>query len=526
MISIRKKLFALLILMGSLPLLIVLIPGAVSMVNELEETTYKDGMLRNSIISEHITELCEKNFYVLHTLALNPLIKQYVVNPSSVPRLTIAELLHNTNNIFGDRNITAITGADAIQLMRTDGAELVNIITRRHFKEAMKGHDFVSDVIISMSTGEMIIVIEVPILNEKGKPIGMLQRNFNLMDIQYFIKEFDNPKGSIIIVDREGRFIADSDKNFNSAIKYIDDNRYKVIFDRINEDGRTSGSILMSIDDEDSLVSYSRNYITGWIILAVQPYHYIWEKVLFKIAQAVFIGLFMLILVSLFANKLAYKVTKPIIDITRTATDIAKGNNTQVTLEINSDDELGQMAEAFNKMRSLRDTYQIASEVDKLTKLYNKTTTENICKLKLKEYDKLEFPRPIMAFLVIDLDHFKTVNDTLGHQFGDKILIEFSKNIRRIFRPNDCVGRFGGDEFIVIIENLPSIEIVIRKAENIKRIAYELTVDGIVAGTSASIGIAIVPQEGTDYDTLFKVADDALYHVKAAGRNGYLISYV
>ena len=73
---------------------------------------------------------------------------------------------------------------------------------------------------------------------------------------------------------------------------------------------------------------------------------------------------------------------------------------------------------------------------------------------------------------------------------------------------------------------MPSIEIVIRKAENIKKIACELTVDGILAGTSASIGIAIVPQEGTNYDNLFKVADEALYHVKAAGRNGYLISYV
>ena len=526
MISIRKKLFILLIVMGSLPLLIVLTLGAVSMVNELEETTYKDGMLRNSIISEHITELCEKNFAVLHALALNPLVKQYVVNPSSIPRLTMAEIFHNANNIFDDRNIMGIAGADAMQLMRTDGATLVNLVTRQHFKEAMKGHDFVSDVIVSMSTGEMIIVIEVPIINEKGKPIGMLQRNYNLIDIQYFIKGIDEPKGSIIIIDREGRFIADSDKNFNSAIEYLDDSRYKAIFDKINEDGKISGSILMPIDGEDSLVSYSRNYITGWIILAVQPYHYIWEKVLFKIAQAVFIGVFMLIVVSLFANKLAYKATKPIIDITRTATDIAKGNNPTGTLEINSDDELGQMADAFNKMRSLRDTYQLASEVDKLTKLYNKSTTENICKLKLKEFDKLDYPRPIMAFFVIDLDHFKNVNDTLGHQFGDKILIEFSNKIRRIFRPNDCIGRFGGDEFIVIIENLPSIEIVIRKAENIKKIACELTVDGILAGTSASIGIAIVPQEGTNYDTLFKVADEALYHVKAAGRNGYLISYV
>ena len=183
------------------------------------------------------------------------------------------------------------------------------------------------------------------------------------------------------------------------------------------------------------------------------------------------------------------------------------------------------MAEAFNKIRSLRDTYQMASEVDKLTKLYNKSTTENICKLKLIEFDKLEYPKPLMAFFIIDLDHFKSANDTFGHQFGDKILVEFAAKIRKIFRPNDCIGRFGGDEFIVILDNLPSVDIITRKADSIKKITEELTIDGKHVGVTASIGISIVPPQGTDYDTLFKAADTELYRVKAKGRNGYSFIY-
>ena len=145
--SIRKKLFFLLIVMGSLPLIIVLVVGAIVMKEEYEEETNKEGQLRNAIVSEHITELCEKNFYVLHTLALNPLIKQYVSNPTSVPKLQVAQLLHQSNNIFNDRNIMAVTGYDAFQLIRTDGAELVNVRNRRHFQEALKGREFVSDII-------------------------------------------------------------------------------------------------------------------------------------------------------------------------------------------------------------------------------------------------------------------------------------------------------------------------------------------------------------------------------------------
>ena len=517
----------LLIIMGAMPLIIVLIVGAAVMKSEAEEETFKEGQLRNSIVSEHITELCEKNFYVLHTLALNPLIKQYVSNPAGESRLQIAELLHNTNNIFNDSNIIAITGSNAVQLMRTDGSELVNVITRRHFQESMKGRDFVSDIIVSMSTGEMIIVLEVPVKNAQSKPIGMLQRNLNLIDVQNFIKTLDDKHNSIVIVDREGRIIADSDKVFETATEYLDDGSYTLISERINEDSKPFGILRMEIHGSDSLVSYSRNYITGWTIFVVQPYQYIWEQILLKILSAVTLGIFMLIIVSILANRLAYKATKPIIEITRVADKIARGTNTDERLEITSNDELAQMAEAFNRMRTLRDSYQLEAEVDKLTKLYNKTTTENICKLKLKDWGNSDdaLPETLMAFYIIDLDHFKEVNDTLGHQFGDKVLVEFSNRLRKIFRPNDCVGRFGGDEFIVIIDNLPSTEIIVRKAENIKRIACDLTVEGKSVAISASIGISIVPPQGTNYETLFKSADEALYQVKAGGRNGYRINY-
>lgn len=524
--SIREKLFTLLIVMGAVPLIIVIIVAAITTTKELEDEAHTQGLLRNAIVSEHVTELCAKNFHVLHTLALNPLIKEYVVDQSTIPRLKIAELLHQTNDIFLDQNLMALTGADAVQIMRTDGSDLVNIFTRKHFHEAMKGRDYVSDIIVSLSTGKMIIVLEVPIKNDKGQPIGMLQRNFNLIELQYFVKEFDDKRNSIIVIDREGRIIANSDKIFEDATESLDDSSYKTISQRVQDDEKPSGIIRIPINGVDSLVSYSRNYTTGWIILVVQPYHYILDEVYLKIAQAIFIGLIMLAIVSAIAHRLAYKATKPIIEITQAADKIAQGNNSVEKIEISSDDELSQMAAAFNKIRSLRDTYQMASEVDKLTKLYNKTTTENICKIKLKEYEKLEKPRPILAFFVIDLDHFKRVNDTLGHQFGDKILVEFARRIRRIFRPNDCVGRFGGDEFIVIVENLPSTDIVVRKAENIKKIASEIVIDGIDAGVTASIGIAVVPSNGTDYDTLFKTADEALYRVKKMGRNDYCIIHM
>ena len=313
--------------MGSIPLTIVLTVDSVEMINALEEDTYREGMLRNRVISEHITQLCEKNFHVLHTLALNPDLRRYTLQPSPTKKLQIAELLHNTNNIFNDRNLMAVTASNGFQLMRTDGSDLVNVITREHFHEAMKGRDYVSDIIVSRSTGKMIVVMEVPIRNGHGEPIGMLQRNLNVSELQHFVKELSSNDINLVITDRDGRIIADSAKVFDSPVEYINDGSYNEVSEKIQADNKPSGIFSVSINGEDYLISYSRNYATGWLVFVVKPYQYIWNEVLFKILRSILIALAMFTTVAIIAKKLAHTATKPIIDITHAADKIAHGNN-------------------------------------------------------------------------------------------------------------------------------------------------------------------------------------------------------
>ena len=520
--GVRNKLFLLLILMGALPFIIITLVEAANTAADLEMDAEAEGRLRNRVVSEHVTELFEKNFYVLKELALNPLITQYINSPEESQYRTIINLLHDTNTIFKDRNMAALTAADANQLIRTDHSKLVSLVGRQHFYEAMNGRDFISDIITSRSTGRSIVVIEVPVKDRLNRPIGMLQRNLDLVNLQNFIKQQDTAETSIIVMDREGKTIAHSDKKLDFDFEQnILNGRYKYIADMM---GNSSGIFRARVDGEDSLVSYSRNWITDWAIVTIQPYHFITEKVHEKIIELAVIGFFMLTIVCVTAHFLAIRATRPIIEITNAANDIVQGGKSVEKLEIDSDDELGKMAAAFNKIRSSRDAYRLESELDKLTKLYNKTTMENICKMKLKAFNDTDANDTIMAFYIIDLDHFKEANDTYGHQFGDKVLMEFSKNLRKKFRPNDAIGRFGGDEFVVMIDNLPGMEIVTRKARDIKQVALDLTIDGRNAGVTASIGIAVIPQDGTEYDTIFKAADTALYHVKTHGRNGFYYS--
>lgn len=516
--SIRAKVFFFFVVMGAIPFLILVIASAISTVSELEDFSKQNSLIRNSIISEHMTELIEKNQAVLRSIAMSPNLIAYLQNPTEEGRAYVSKLLYDTDFIFDDNNTTALTGADGWQIIRTDGATLVNLKKRQHFQEAMKGRSYVSDIISSMATGKMVIVIESPVINAEGKPIGMVQRNFNLAVLQEYVQSLDDNETSIIVMDRTGRIIANSDNVQGLGNEYAIDNGYKFILDRIYN---SSGVLRDKINGEDSLATYSRNMETGWMIVTILPYHFIMDQVYDKAVKAIIVGLITLFIVTLLAYMLTIRVTNPIIEMTEVVDDIVSGKLPANELEVKGDDEFKQVAVAVNKLRSERDAYQLESELDKLTELFNKKTMENLCKMKLKTFNENETSNIFMAFYIIDLDHFKEVNDFWGHQFGDKVLVEFAKGLRKIFRPNDCIGRFGGDEFVVIVDSLPNMEVVIRKAEQIKQIAFNLTVEGKEKFVTASIGIAIAPQNGRDYDSLFEAADKAVYHVKNSGKNGY-----
>ena len=126
------------------------------------------------------------------------------------------------------------------------------------------------------------------------------------------------------------------------------------------------------------------------------------------------------------------------------------------------------------------------------------------------------------AVLFIDLDRFKDVNDTLGHAIGDKLLLQFAKRLKACMRGDDTVGRFGGDEFGVILVDLAKAEDAALVAQKIvESLARPFDLDGNRIFVSASIGITLFPADAADAETLSMNADAAMYRAKELGRNGY-----
>jgi diguanylate cyclase (GGDEF)-like protein len=125
------------------------------------------------------------------------------------------------------------------------------------------------------------------------------------------------------------------------------------------------------------------------------------------------------------------------------------------------------------------------------------------------------------ALLYLDLDHFKEVNDSLGHAAGDILLIETAQRMRQCLRASDLLARQGGDEFMALLHDVGGMNEALAVAEKIRRtINAPYVLDGKETLVSVSIGIALYPDHGTDLDSLTRRADAAMYRTKSIGRNG------
>jgi diguanylate cyclase (GGDEF)-like protein/PAS domain S-box-containing protein len=124
-----------------------------------------------------------------------------------------------------------------------------------------------------------------------------------------------------------------------------------------------------------------------------------------------------------------------------------------------------------------------------------------------------------IAFMFLDLDHFKRINDSLGHRVGDQLLIEVVKRLRSTLRESDTLSRQGGDEFILIVDDIGSRDIAAQVADKIiAALGEPFRIGEHLLTTSASIGIVLAPEDGSDFDLLMQKADTAMYASKERGR--------
>lgn len=156
------------------------------------------------------------------------------------------------------------------------------------------------------------------------------------------------------------------------------------------------------------------------------------------------------------------------------------------------------------------------AQKDALTGLWNRSYTENHINNFLRRKNCAG------ALFMLDLDNFKAINDSFGHQEGDQLLIDFAKTIRECVRKEDVICRLGGDEFMIFLKDIQARDKIGEKAElMLRNFRKYLSGPENYGSVSLSIGIAIAPEDGADFSALYQSADKALYFVKQNGKDFY-----
>ena len=152
------------------------------------------------------------------------------------------------------------------------------------------------------------------------------------------------------------------------------------------------------------------------------------------------------------------------------------------------------------------------AQVDQLTELLNKVTTEEVIAMRLLSGKKYAQSG---ALMMVDVDNFKQINDHYGHVTGDRVLAEIGRVIRNGFRGADVAGRVGGDEFMIYVQNTDTAAAALQLAN---RISSQIVASVTECTVSVSIGVSLFPAHGQTFEELYRAADSALYQVKGNGK--------
>jgi diguanylate cyclase (GGDEF)-like protein len=243
---------------------------------------------------------------------------------------------------------------------------------------------------------------------------------------------------------------------------------------------------------------------------------------------ALFIALSTLValgLAHMLARYLIASITRPLSRLVTLTHDVASREDYTLREMVESRDEIGALSHAFNTM--------LSHIHDRDVRLNHLAYRDNVTGLTNRHYFKERAEQAVgnallkgslCCLMFIDLDRFKAVNDTLGHEVGDELLYVVAQRLSSLLRNHDVVCRIGGDEFAVILENVKNIDSVKTVAQKmVQALAQAVRLHGQDIFIGASIGISTCPDHAHSVTELLRCADVAMYQAKGQGRGQFCV---
>jgi diguanylate cyclase (GGDEF)-like protein len=429
------------------------------------------------------------------------------------------------------RHVYAVTGpGKARELIRTDNYDAR---TRPWYKEAAeKQKESWSAVYTDFTTLEPTFTLTKPVYRNDGALLGVVATDLSLSQLTDFFSTLKiSENGIAFVVERSGAVIATSTDELPYRVEgkdlrrmMVDQSKSPLLREayrnvmRWQAEGRSldtpqSGEFDMQGEKVQVAATLLRD--PGgleWLSVVAVPRADFIGNLTGVLYRSLAIGLVAVFLVLVFGFSLLQWVLRDIQKLTMAARSIGSGESMQpLNINIQRRDEIGELAKSFQEMeRNLR--------TDKLTGVLNRDsllTQIEFCIRNGTPAVPLKF-----VLLFIDLDRFKQINDALGHEAGDRVLIETASRLKAAVRANDEVARFGGDEFVVYLHGIDGEKDIEAVAEKLRQVIEQPVTLGLgtVGQVGASIGVAAYPADGRDVETIVRVADARMFGLKKARR--------
>lgn len=377
---------------------------------------------------------------------------------------------------------------------------------------------YVSKPYISAPSKRQIVFMSEPIYDENGIYRGYIGGSLYLQDKNVLNRIFaSNPSDKLgsyfYIVSSNGHvlFHRDTDRigediSANQVVRKL----------LQNQSGR---EVTVNLREEEMLAGYVKVPANGWGVVVVSPFEVVTEQLNEQLQTILMYTLPPFVLLLLVVISLASRLAKPFVSLADLVGKIGKEKIDIPEGKRHWNREADLLTEAIRyAIREIAEqTDQLTQEAmtDPLTGLTNRRTLEMIMHRWIEE-------ETAFSILMMDIDRFKSINDTYGHPAGDEVLKHFAKIIDTSIRPGDVSCRYGGEEFIALIHHSSPAEAYLA-AERIRK-TLEQRVNPVGVTITVSLGISHYPTHAVSAEALILMADQALYRAKKSGRNQTLIA--
>lgn len=434
------------------------------------------------------------------------------------------------------RKVYKVSGpGDRSVLLRTDAYDPR---ARPWYKSAITADKPVwSKIYSDFTSAEPTVTLAKAVYKEDHSLIGVVATDVTLKVLSDFLRNMDiSRNGVAYIIDGDGYIVATSSREVpvrrqkgeierlsagemrTSLIREIHQQSYAWQKTALRENDAPAATKQYKLKEgmvEVAVSSLGRKQGLNWITVVAVPRDDFMSAINQGFSQSIAIAIACIIIALAIGLTIVDRVIRDVRKLTEAAKRFGDGEPLS-GLNIVRQDEIGILAQTFVEMEN-------KLRFDKLTQVANRESLfaqisylQKQAKLKVPGYDSF-------TLLFIDLDRFKLVNDSYGHDAGDQVLVIIAARLRAAVRAADEVARYGGDEFVLLIKQTMSSNDINQLVEKIITVVEEpIALLGVTVNVGASIGWASFPVDGTDYVGLIKVADSRMYHKKRDRKSAQL----